>query len=68
MMLDPVRQRTTVGFLSRKCDSNFNGSQVEANGPVVEQRLYTWVCVWWPVAILVKGQHGVKMATICTAT
>ncbi|MBN3281644.1 DDX21 helicase, partial [Polyodon spathula] len=23
---------STVGFLSRKCDSNFNGSQVEANG------------------------------------
>ncbi|MBN3271454.1 RGS18 protein, partial [Polyodon spathula] len=25
---------STVGFLSRKCDSNFNGSQVEANGKV----------------------------------
>lgn len=25
---------STVGFLSRKCDSNFIGSQVEANGKV----------------------------------
>ncbi|MBN3288078.1 SERC5 protein, partial [Polyodon spathula] len=25
---------STVGFLSRKCDSNFNGSQVEANGKI----------------------------------
>ncbi|XP_058868607.1 sperm-associated antigen 1 isoform X1 [Acipenser ruthenus] len=28
---------STVGFLSRKCDSDFNGSQVEANGMETEQ-------------------------------
>ncbi|MGH0141150.1 UNVERIFIED_CONTAM: hypothetical protein FKN15_055907 [Acipenser sinensis] len=37
--LDQIHSLTndpsTVGFLSRKCDSNFNGSQVEANGKVV---------------------------------